>query len=347
MDLQIIEKNFFPDLSIYRCEKNLYGNINKSYILYTSNDKKYLLQKINTIVFNDPVAVMNNAVLISEYLKNKGKTCLEYIYSIDGKPYFEDEHKNFWRVMKFFPHTISYSRADDTIKAYRTGVAYGTFYKNLSDFSIDTLSITIKDFHNKKKRFEDLKQSFETTDRKRPHEFLLLSKMIETILNDKAQINNMPLRVTHNDTKIDNLLFDETTGACVAVVDMDTVMPGYIIDDFGDAARSVASTTDENEKNLNLICFDLEKFDAFANGFLNKTAKIMTLSEKKALFYGIASITAELACRFLTDYFNHDIYFNIQYHEHNFVRALNQITLLKDILLKQGEIKKIIEKNCK
>lgn len=347
MNLQIIEENFFPDLSIYRCEKNLHGNINESYVLYTSDDKKYLLQKINTVVFNDPVAVMNNAVLISSHLKNKGKTCLEYVYAIDGKPYYEDEYKNFWRVMKFFPNTVSYSRADDEVKAYRTGAAYGTFYKDLSDFCIETLNITIKDFHNKKKRFEDLKLAFEKTDRKRPHEFLLLSKMIETILSDEAQINDMPLRVTHNDTKIDNILFDAASGACVAVVDMDTVMPGYIMDDFGDAARSVASTADENEKNLNLIRFDLKKFDAFAKGFLSKTSKIMTLSEKNALFYGIASITAELACRFLADYFNHDIYFNIQYSEHNFVRALNQITLLKDILLKQGEIKNIIEKNCK
>ncbi len=347
MDLRIIEENFFPGLSIYRCEKNLYGNINDSYVLYTSDNRAYLLQKINTVVFKDPIAVMTNAVLISEHLKKKGKSCLEYVYAADGKPYFIDEHKNFWRVMKFFRNTVSFSRADDSLKAYRAGAAYGEFYKDLSDFNIEKLKITIKDFHNKENRFNQLKQSYENTDRKRSHEFLLLCKMCEAILSDKAKVIFMPLRVTHNDTKIDNLLFDETTGVCVAVADMDTVMPGYIIDDFGDAARSVASTVDENEKNMSLVSFNLEKFSAFARGFLSETTRIMTSDEKNALYYGIASITAELACRFLTDYFNRDIYFNIRYPEHNFVRALNQITLLKDILLKQGEIKRIIDENCR
>ena len=344
MNFNLIREAFFQNERVSAYRQITGGNINKSYLVTLENGNEFLLQKINKVVFTNPECVMKNAVLISDFLKEKGKNALEYVKAKDGKSFFTDDEKEYWRVMKYFNDTISYSFADDDLKAYKTGEAYGRFYGDLKDFDIKLLNYTIRDFHNKESRYQSLLDSFNTTDRKETDLFDCLRKMTEEVLKDRNLVNSIPKRVTHNDTKIDNLLFDKKTGECVAVVDMDTVMPGYVIDDFGDAARSVASTASENERDESKISFDLNKFAGFTEGFAKETKHMLTATETGALYYGVASVTAELACRFLSDYFNHDVYFGINYPEHNLVRAANQIALLKDVLLKQGEIKGIINK---
>lgn len=327
------------------------GNINKSFIVKSSIGN-FILQRVNTDVFNDPFSMMKNAIKICEHLKRKNITTLVFVKkNIDDEIsdqylLFDKDTQSFWRCMKYIINSVCIDYAENCKYAKLTGYAFGKFINDCSDLT-EELIPTIPDFHNLPKRIDKLKilhdeklvkNSSPVT--KAENEYQKLSELLERI-NCKLR-NDLPDKITHNDTKIANLLFTDNE---IIVIDLDTVMQGKITDDFGDSARSVASTVSEDETNLSKIQFDIKKFKSFTNGFATGINHILTEVEINALSSAPACVTAELACRFLTDYYAGNIYFKTLYPEHNLDRAINQTTLLEDILHKQVRINEIIYEN--
>ena len=323
------------------------GNINKSFLVDSISGKKYVLQNVNTTVFTNPVAVMENVLLVTENLRRKNVVTLNFVamrgHNVDECNSFllRDESGEYWRCMEYVDNSKCLHSARNNVDSFNTGLAYGLFLKNNSDLSADKLNITIENFHDLPLRIEALKKAYKTyneTNRDGYAEkifFLLIDSLgfVKKRLRD-----DLPDRITHNDTKIENVLFDKATNEVIAVVDLDTVMPGKITDDFGDCLRSVAASVGENEEDLSKIRFVPEKCEHFIDGFARGVGKMLSAKEVAALQYAPAYVTAELACRFLTDYFRGNVYFKIEYPEHNLMRAANQTILLTSILDNQKKI---------
>jgi len=325
------------------------GNINKSYII-TTRAERFILQKINTSVFNDPVLVTDNVITLTKHLKSKNIRTLSFIKArfansdfvpmCSGWLLYSKSDCTYWRMMKYIENTYSLDCAKNTQDAYETGFAYGNFINQTSDLPARLLNPVIKNFHALPLRIEKLKDVYSRYKGEKGHNeykrFFEEIKKVNIFLREK-----LPDRVTHNDTKIDNLLFNKSNGKVCAVVDLDTVMPGKITDDFGDSARSVASSVGENECDYSKIYFNLDKFEKYADGFSTAIGKNLTSDEVDGLKDSVAYVTAELACRFLTDYLDGNKYFHIEYSDHNLCRAINQLTLLQSIIDSQSSINEI------
>ena len=330
------------------------GNINQTYkVTYLNPDKtkkSYLFQKVNTFVFKKPEEVMENIDKVTThiYKKRGGVNALHFHHTDDGKNYFEEPDTDyFWRVRNFF-ESVTFDVCNDLNTLYQAGVAFGEFQRDLQDFDASLLHETIKDFHNTKKRLETLFADAEADVCGRVREVKKELRYIESVRDKACTLINLleegeiPLRVTHNDTKINNVLFDPEGANPLTVIDLDTVMPGLVAYDFGDAIRFSANTAAEDEKNLSLISMDLEQFKAFTEGFLPCVKETLTLREAETMAMGAFCITIELAARFLDDYLTGDKYFKILYPEHNLVRTRAQLKLAKDMEKKLDEMKKIV-----
>lgn len=325
------------------------GNINKSYLV-DSDIGKYILQRINTDVFAEPSVVMSNILKVCAHLKSKKIETLTFLKRTDADAvndcvdnYLVKEGYFFWRCMRFIKNSGQCDCASDSKLANLTGYAFGKFILDCSDMNA-ILTPSIPDFHNLPNRIRVLNEIYHkgkwSIKNKRAE---IVRKKLLTLIGDVncSLRNNLPDRITHNDTKIANLLFDEDK---ITVIDLDTVMAGKITDDFGDSARSVASSAVEDETDLSKIRFNIEKFSTFAAGFSRGISDLLTMEEIKALPFAPAYVTAELACRFLADYYNDDKYFITLYPEHNLDRARNQTILLEDILNKRYDIENAIKK---
>lgn len=357
--LKVIEAacEFFPLIKLFKAEKLSGGNINDTYKISLSNGENYILQRINESVFKDVDSLMENISSVTKFykksLKEKGlsdkRKIADIVQTNFGTNYVRLPH-GFYRMYTEISNAVSYDTVSDLKMIYGAGEAFGNFQLMLNGFPKGKLVETIPDFHNTKNRYIRFENNLKYADKAR------FSGVIEEIdnvmsyrkraelLSELYENGSLPMRVTHNDTKCNNVMFDKSTGEPLGVVDLDTVMEGLIAYDFGDGARSISSTADENETNFELIKFDLNKFEAFASGFLSKTASILSSFEKESLFLGIFTLTAELALRFLEDYLDGDKYFKVQFDKHNLVRAKNQLFLLKDVVAKEEEIKTIIGK---
>lgn len=346
--------------------ENNQGNINKTYILTYTNDNKqvkYLLQKINSNVFNEPYLVMRNIELVTNHISKKLKDADDYnhktltiVKTNDGLNMYtyinEDGEKEYYRAFHFIDNCISYDNfkdSDDALKlAYETGKSFGYFQRLLNDFSPSLLTETITDFHNTKKRFNDLLESIENKITLRAYEFSyeivdLISKIKEcSVITDNLG-KSIPLRVTHNDTKLNNVLIDKSANQCMAIIDLDTVMPGSVLYDIGDGIRSACSNSFEDETDKDKIFLNLDLTKAYLKGFLEETYSFLTRDEVNYIGLSIKILTYELAIRFLTDYLNGDTYFKIKYPLHNKDRFLNQYILLKDIEDKLDEINSFVK----
>lgn len=346
--------------------ENNQGNINKTYILTYINDNKqvkYLLQKINSNVFNEPYLVMRNIELVTNHISKKLKDADDYnhktltiVKTNDGLNMYtyinEDGEKEYYRAFHFIDNCISYDNfkdSDDALKlAYETGKSFGYFQRLLNDFSPSLLTETITDFHNTKKRFNDLLESIENKITLRAYDFSyeivdLISKIKEcSVITDNLG-KSIPLRVTHNDTKLNNVLIDKSTNQCMAIIDLDTVMPGSVLYDIGDGIRSACSNSFEDETDKDKIFLNLDLTKAYLKGFLEETYSFLTRDEVNYIGLSIKILTYELAIRFLTDYLNGDTYFKIKYPLHNKDRFLNQYILLKDIEDKLDEINSFVK----
>ncbi len=356
-----VAENFIFEGNFVSFIENNSGNINKTFVLTYDNQGKtikYTLQKLNTYVFKNPHQVMDNILKVSQHLKNKlievygdyDRRVLEVILSKEGQPYYESETEGFWRAFVYVDNARAYNSVETPSQFFSAGKAFGEFQKLLADFDASTLYETIKDFHNTPKRMETFFKAVAENKAGRKASVEKEINFIKERSDEAVSILNMiengqiPLRVTHNDTKFNNVLIDDTTGEGLCVIDLDTVMPGTSLYDFGDAVRSGASTAPEDEKDLSKVSFDLELFELFTKGFIESTDGFLTDTEITLLPLGAKIITLELAVRFLSDYLDGDLYFKTNYPEHNLDRTRTQLKLVSDIESKFDKMNEIVMK---
>lgn len=310
------------------------GHINLT-LLVTTDEKRYIMQIMNTVVFKNSDNLMSNICAVTEFLRNKGIETLEVIPTKDGKPYYKGEKSV--RVYKFIENTVTYQTPKDAQVFKNTGKAFGEFQNQLEDFDASVLYETIPDFHNTPDRFEKFKEALfnDCANRKKDCEkeikFILERQNTYSKIIDGLNAKTIPLRVTHNDTKLNNILMDADSDEARAIIDLDTVMPGSMLYDFGDSIRFGASTAAEDEQNLNKVDFDIELFEAYASGFIPAVKNSITDAEIKLLPYSAYLMTIECGIRFLTDYLSGDTYFRTAYPEHNLIRARTQLKLAERI----------------
>ena len=328
------------------------GNVNRTYkvnfLLPEGKPKSFLVQNVNTYAFRNPVGLMDNIDKVTEHIRAKkpGQLALHFHHTADRKTYVIDG-KNFWRMTNYVP-SVTFNSTTDMDIIRNAGRAFGEFQMDLHDFDIGELTETIPDFHNTRRRYETLKRSIAENKAGRAEEvkeeidFLLSVEDLACKLTDLHNAGQLPLRVTHNDTKINNVLFNPETSDAMVVIDLDTVMPGLMGHDFGDAIRFAANYAEEDCRDLSKVGVNMQVFEAFAQGFLSKTAKTMTDKEVETLALSCFVLTAELATRFLADYLDGDLYFKINAPDHNLVRTRCQIALAKDMLKHMDEMEAMV-----
>lgn len=329
------------------------GNINATYAVdlkaADGSVKPYIIQKINTYVFRDPVGIMANIGYVTAHLRKKatGKPALEFYPAADGKNYYMEDASTVWRLENYIDG-VGYDLCDSLDILRKAGAAFGEFQNQLADFDASLLTETIPGFHDTRKRLDTLFAAEAADECGRAAEAEAELQFIHTHAElacgpvDALAEGRLPLRVTHNDTKINNVLFDRETGDPLCVIDLDTVMPGLAAYDFGDAVRFAASTAAEDEPDTARIALDLQKFRAFSEGFIGKTGGSLTEAEIGSMVQGAIAITIELASRFLADYLTGDKYFKVNYEGHNLVRTRAQLALAKDMITKRVEMEQIV-----
>ena len=360
--LQQVGLAFNLPYPFFSYEEILNGNVNRTYkVNYIVDDgtgmavlKPYLFQKINTYAFHNPDELMSNIDKVTEHIRatRPENVCLHFHHTeVDGerKTYLLEDD-SFWRVYRYID-AVTFDKCENEQVIRSAGAAFGDFQTVLKDFDAAQLYYTIPDFHNTRKRYEKLRADVESDPVGRVEEcreeldFLFSVQDTACTLTDLFNEGKLPLRVTHNDTKINNVLFDQKTLQPLVVIDLDTVMPGLVPSDFGDAIRFVANFSEEDEKDTSRTGVDLNAFWAFADGFLCKTAETLTDREKETLALSCFAITCELATRFLDDYIIGDKYFKTKYSGHNLVRTRCQIALAKDMQRKKEAMEAIV-KSC-
>lgn len=339
------------------------GHINSTYRVYYfrgGEEKDYIIQKVNTYVFTQPVNVMENISSVTEFIRAKIKatgvtakrSVLHYAKTEHDEYYTILPDGGFWRCCRYIDGSVSFTKTDDLHIIEESGKAFGEFQNYLIDFPVENLHIVIPHFHNTIMRYEALDKAVEENlvgradtvkDVVQGYEAL---RDIATKPYRLQREGVLPLRVTHNDTKTSNVLFDAETHEKLAVIDLDTVMPGLVAFDFGDALRVAGSTVDEDEQDLSKVALDLEKYEAFTRGFVGEVKNTLTDAEKQSLALGVIAMTAECGVRFLTDYLNGDKYFRIHYPTQNLARAKCHLTLAKDMQSKLDIMQKLVEKYC-
>ncbi|MBQ5747040.1 MAG: aminoglycoside phosphotransferase family protein [Clostridia bacterium] len=327
-----------------------HGNINTTYcVSYKNPDKKYIFQKVNTYVFQDPIQIMKNIDLVTEHIRSKKSNApaLHYHHTADRNNYWFSYDGNFWRVSNNF-NALTYQSTTDPKVLYQAGRGFGGFQKDLSDFDVSLLHDTIPNFHNTKKRlagfFETVKKDpfGRVREVEREIDFIATHREIAEKLSNLFEEGALPTRVTHNDTKINNVLFNKETGEPLVVIDLDTVMPGLAAHDFGDAVRFAANTAVEDEKDLSKVSLDINLYKGFAEGFIEGTAGLLSTAEIETMALGGLTLAIELGMRFLEDYITGDRYFKTRYEGHNLVRTRCQLTLAADMERKLDMMNKIV-----
>lgn len=338
------------------------GHINDTYALtfkQGNSIRRYILQRMNESVFPNIDDLMNNIVKVCDYLKDialkRGedpeRKCMSIIKTRDGKYYYTASNGEKWRCMVLIEGTEAYQIAVDTGVFEATGKAFGEFINFLQDFPVHELKVVIPNFHNTTSRFRAFTKALKANPCKRRRycrdeiKFCLDREDNCARIVDMLASGEMPLRVTHNDTKINNILMDSNTGDAVCVIDLDTIMPGSIVYDFGDGIRSGCNTALEDEKDLSKVHFNMEMFEYFTKGFIDGMGKNLLEVEKDNLAYGAILITFECGMRFLTDYLNGDKYFKTDYGNHNLIRARTQFKLVKDMENSLEEMNNIVNKH--
>ena len=336
------------------------GHINSTFLVTCSdngNEQKYVLQRINTNVFNNIDKLMENAFSVTAYLRKKirenggdeNRETLRFIKTVNGENYYTAEDGNCYRAYVFVSDSVSYNSVDSPELFRQSGVAFGKFQRLLADFPADTLFETIPNFHNTKHRYDNEfipavqnNLSGRESSCQMEIDFVTEREGYCSRLVDMISAGELPLRVTHNDTKLNNVMFDINSGKAICVIDLDTVMPGLALYDFGDSIRFGANTADEDEQDISKVKINLEYFKAYAEGFLAEAGESFNKAEIDNLAFSALLMTFECGMRFLTDYLNGDTYFKTAYPEHNLVRARNQFALVADMEKNMREMEAII-----
>lgn len=332
------------------------GNINDTYLATTDFEgcnRQYIVQRVNHRVFSNPERIAENVCKVTDHIEAKlrangvediRRRVMRYYRKSDGSYFYITPNGEYWRVLSYVYGSVNVNESDIP-HLYAAGIAFGEFQKYLSDFSADNLYETIPDFHNTEKRYAALHKAaidnvagrFEEV--REEYEYLISMESFASLFNVLHECGDIPLRVVHNDTKCNNVMFDELTGEHLAVIDLDTVMPGFVAYDFGDAVRFAANPGGEDNEDLSKIYLDLDYYSAFAEGFVPQIRDMVTARELETLPDGVLAITLELAARFLTDYLNGDVYFKCKKPKHNLVRTRAQVALAKDIAKKMPQLR--------
>ncbi len=334
------------------------GHINSTFKIVCDNGNKYLLQRINNNVFKDVDALMNNIDYVTTFLKEKIvnyggnplRETLTVVKTKDNKNYYKETEDSYWRVYLYIDDTITLQVIEDPMHFYFAGKAFGNFQKLLSDFPATKLVETIPNFHNTISRYADFEASLSADKSHRAENvadeiaFAKKYKWLSEELYPLIEKGELPLRVTHNDTKLNNVMLDKKTGKPVCVVDLDTVMPGLSLYDYGDSMRFGTNPAAEDEKNLSLVYCDLVLFEQYTKGFLEECGKSLTAKEIELLPISALVMTYECGIRFLADYIDGDVYFKTSRPEHNLDRCRTQFKLVADMEEKLPAMKEIIKK---
>lgn len=349
----MIENHFENILSRFRiageagvCTPFGSGHIHDTYLVRTvSGENSYILQRVNHKIFRNVPAMMENIQRVTAHIRQKleqtpgadpDRGTLTIVPATNGLPYYLDEAGNYWRIFVYIEPHQSFDLATDKENVREAGKAYGRFMNLLSDLGGEPLHETIPNFHNIDMRLELFEESLRTGNRDRireaPDEIRVIRNRAEemTLFRRLSQAGQIPTRITHNDTKINNVLFTPG-GKALCVIDLDTVMPGLVHYDFGDAMRTFTNTAAEDEADTSKVSMNIANFESFAEGYLGETAGILSAIEKEHLALAAEYFTYLHVLRFLTDYFMNDIYYKTHYPEHNLVRARNQHALLKSM----------------
>lgn len=337
------------------------GHINDTFAVYMENGTKmvrYILQRMNTDIFKNPVELMENIVNITSYLRdmiiedggNPNRETLNVVKTKKGGFYYIDSLGNYWRAYIFIENSTSYDAVERSEDFYESAVAFGNFQKLLADFPAETLHETIANFHNTAVRVKNLKKAVAEDKMGRAKEaeaeikFVMDREREASTCVDMQANGELPLKVTHNDTKLNNIMIDNKTGKALCIIDLDTVMPGLVINDFGDSIRFGASTGAEDEPDLSKVSMSLDLYEIYVKGFLEGCAGRLTEIEIDMLPMGAKLMTYECGVRFLTDYLEGDTYFKIHREGQNLDRSRTQFKLVADMENKWETMKEIIEK---
>ena len=337
------------------------GHINDTRLVTMDNGVQYVLQRINKNVFKRPDLLMENYVGVTKFIRKKieemgGDPLREVLNAIptkDGKPFTIDEEGQYWRLLVYVTDSIGYDKVERPEQFYDSAVSFGDFQYMLRDYPAETLHETIVNFHNTPDRYRQLMEAIEGDAKGRlaevtaEVEFAKARREFANTLENAHKEGRLPLRVTHNDTKLNNILFDINTGKTLCVVDLDTIMPGYSVNDFGDSIRFGATTALEDETDLSKVNFDISLYELYVKGFIEGAKGGLTEGELEMLPIGAIMMTFECGMRFLADYLNGDTYFRVHRPTHNLDRCRNQFKLVSDMESRLDEMKAIVRKYAK
>ncbi len=361
-DVKKILQHFMLPGKFIRATVDITGLINDTYIVIyrDEQDIRFILQRINIRVFTKPIEVMANIETILNHQAEKIRSdtehpdpergVLQLIMTRSGKSFYADEKGDYWRVYRYIKNTKVFNTVDTEPQAFEAAMAFGRFSRYLSDLDITKMHYTIPDFHNITMRYGKLKKSVEAdvVNRKRLCEqeivFAIDHKHMREPITGLLERKEIPIRVTHNDTKINNVLMDEQSEKGLCVIDLDTVMPGTVLSDFGDMVRTFTNTRKEDDPHIDKVAMRLNIFRALTEGYLSEANRFLEPVEKKHLVYGGKLITLMQGIRNLTDYLMGDVYYKIDYDEHNLHRAQNQFALLKSIEEQEDEMNEVVQR---
>ena len=339
--------NFLIDGELEKIKVNTQGHINSTFVSTFIKDgvrTKYTHQKINRNVFKNPKEVMENIVAVTKHIEekvssfpDKDRRVLKVIFTKDNLPYYIDEDGEYWRTYIFIENVNTYDKIPSVNAAKNLGKGIGNFQRQLSDFDGSRLNITIPHFHDMNLRYRQLDDAVKADVKgrcaqvKAELDFLYANRERGCRIWDDFEKGILPNRVTHNDTKMNNVLFDPVSDEAVCVIDLDTIMPGTILFDTGDMIRTACNTAEEDEKDLSKVSFYAEMYKSLIGGYMESADSFLTKEEREGIKESGRVITQIMAVRFLTDYIAGDVYYHTAYNDHNLVRCRTQLSLIKSM----------------
>ena len=353
--LSHVLSQFQLDTPAVSCERYGFGHINVTYLVVTESGRRYILQKLSNRAFPDIPGLQENIAAVTAYLHTQTDDpygALTLIPTNEGAMWYHHEENSDWRIYDFIEGSICLQAPETPEDFYQSAIAFGTFQQQLTGFPAETLHETIKNFHNTPDRYRIFREVLakdvmgRAAEVQPEIEFVLAHEEIGSRLMAMLKAGNLPLRVTHNDTKLNNVMLKAETRTPLCVIDLDTTMPGLAAYDFGDSIRFGAATAAEDEKDLSKVTMSLDLFRTFTKGFL-KACPGLTENERKSLPLGALTMTLECGVRFLTDYLDGDHYFGIHRPDHNLDRCRTQFKLVSDMESKWDEMARIVEEESK
>lgn len=332
------------------CERYGEGHINRTYLVVTDRPRRYILQRLSRAAFHNIPGLMGNVAAVTAFLAERNadpRASLHLVPTVDGGLWYRDAEGEYWRVYDFIEDSICLQAPESAEDFYQSAVAFGSFQRMLHDFPADTLYETIPHFHDTPDRYRIFRETLRADplgrakEVRREIDFALAHEAEAGCLVNMLRAGELPLRVTHNDTKLNNVMLDRVTRKALCVIDLDTVMPGLVAYDFGDSIRFGASTAPEDERDLDRVRLDLTLYRRFAEGFI-PACGALTREEIETLPMGAKLMTLECGVRFLTDYLDGDRYFSVSRPGHNLDRARTQFRLVAETERHWDEIRAIV-----